>query len=123
DNSVETRREVAIRCLMLYLREKEEELLKEEDGDGNSTDELMKIVTTRGGSDPACAKIVLEGTEVLTYVDIPRVCALLMGLIYALNLSYPKQLKNTFEVFQKIFLELDDLKASPKVMSLKNKLY
>ncbi|MEQ2263425.1 hypothetical protein XENORESO_007589 [Xenotaenia resolanae] len=108
---------------MLYLREKEEELLKEEDGDGNSTDELMNIVTTRGGSDSARAKIVLEGTEVLTDVDILKACALLMGLINALNLSYPKQLKNTFEVFQKIFLELDDLKASPKVMSLKNKLY
>jgi len=82
----------------------------------------MKIVTTRGGSDPAHAKIVLEGTEVLTDVDIPRTCALRMGLIYALNLSYPKELKNTFEVFQKILLKLDDLRASPKVMSLKNKL-
>jgi len=30
DNSVETRREVAIRGLMVYLREKEEELFKEE---------------------------------------------------------------------------------------------
>ncbi|KAI3377763.1 hypothetical protein L3Q82_008906 [Scortum barcoo] len=124
DNSVETRREVAIRGLMVYLKEKEEELFKEEDGDWDNTDKLMKIVTTRGGitSDPARAKIILEGTEVLTDVDIPRACALLMGLIYAINLSYPKALKNTFEVFQKIFLELDDLKASPKVMLLKNKL-
>lgn len=93
-----------------------------QDGDGDITGELMKIVTTRGGIPAARAKIVLEGTEVLTDVDFPRACALLMGLIYALNLSYPKELKNTFEVFQKIFLELDDLKASPKVMLLKNKL-
>ncbi|MED6282579.1 hypothetical protein CHARACLAT_033626 [Characodon lateralis] len=78
---------------MLFLREKEEELLKEDYGEGNSMDELMKIVTMGGGSDPARAKIVLEGTEVLTDVDIPRACALLMGLIYALNLSYPKQLQ------------------------------
>ncbi|XP_076581935.1 methyltransferase-like protein 27 [Chaetodon auriga] len=89
----------------------------EVDGDGDGTDELMKIVTMRVGitSDPACAKIVLEGTEVLTEVDIPRACALLRRLIYALNLSYPQQLKNTFKVFLKIFLELDDLKTSPKV--------
>ncbi|XP_051246909.1 uncharacterized protein LOC127358062 isoform X2 [Dicentrarchus labrax] len=84
-----------------------------QDDDGDITGELMKI-TTRCGIPAARAKIVLEGTEVLTDVDIPRACALIMGLIYALNLSYPKELKNTFEVFQKIFLELDVLKASPK---------
>lgn len=97
-------------------------ILTYQDGDEDTTGELMKIVTTGGGIPAARAKIVLEGTEVLTDVGIPRACALLMGLIYALNLSYPKQLKNTFEVYQKIFLELDDLKASPKVMLLKNKL-
>ncbi|XP_071395666.1 uncharacterized protein [Centroberyx affinis] len=116
DNSVEARREVAIRGLMVYLREKEEELFKEEDGDGDITGEVMKIVPT-GGIPATHAKIVLEGTEVLMDdMDIPRACALLMGLIYALNLSYPKELKSTFEVFQKIFLELDDLKASPKII-------
>ncbi|XP_039901922.1 uncharacterized protein LOC120742591 [Simochromis diagramma] len=123
DDSVERRREVAIRGLVVYLREKEEDLFKEQDGGGDITNEVMKIVT-RGAttSDPASARIILEGTEVLADLDVPRACALLMGLIYALNLSYPKELKNTFEVFQKIFLELDDLKASPKVMSLKSKL-
>nr|XP_023646334.1 uncharacterized protein LOC111832844 isoform X2 [Paramormyrops kingsleyae] len=123
DDSVERRREVAIRGLVVYLREKEEDLFKEQDGGGDITNEVMKIVT-RGAitSDPASARIILEGTEVLADLDVPRACALLMGLIYALNLSYPKELKNTFEVFQKIFLELDDLKSSPKVMSLKSKL-
>ncbi len=84
----------------------------------------MKIIITRGStiSEPASARIVIEGTEVQQDLDVPRACALLMGLIYALNLSYPKELKNTFEAFQKIFLELDDMKACPKVMSLKNKL-
>lgn len=91
---------------------------------GDSTNEVMKIVVSRGATtaEPATARIMIEGTEVLEDMNVPRACAMLMGLIYALNLSYPKQLKNTFEVFQKVFLELDGLKASPKVMSLKSKL-
>ena len=85
----------------------------------------MKIVVNRGAitSDPVGTRIMIEGTEVLGDLDLPRVpCALLMGLIYALNHSYPKELKNTFEVLQKIFFELNGLKASLKVMSVKNKL-
>lgn len=82
----------------------------------------MKIVVSRGASEPANATVVIEGAEVLDGLSVPRACALLMGLMYALNLSYPKELKSTFEAFQKIFLELDALRASPKVMSLKSKL-
>jgi len=80
----------------------------------------MKIIVTRGATapDPARARIVIDGTEVLQNLDLPRTCALLIGLIYAVNLSYPKLLKSTFEVFQKMFLELDGLKTSPRVMSL-----
>ncbi|KAF3856112.1 hypothetical protein F7725_016835 [Dissostichus mawsoni] len=62
----------------------------------------------------ARATVVVEGTKAVEGKDIPRCCALLMGIIYALNLSYRKELKYTFEVFQKLFLELDGLKASAK---------
>ena len=41
-------------------------------------------------SDPTSARIFIEGTEVLQGQDVPRACALLMGLMYGLNLSYPK---------------------------------
>lgn len=124
DDSVERRREAAIRGLVVYLGEKEECLFNEQMDGGDVANEVIKIAVTRGAtmSDRASATIVIEGTEVLEDLDLPRACALLMGLIYALNLSYPKELKNTFEVFQKILLELDGLKASPKIMSLKSKL-
>ena len=69
------------------------------------------------------ATVVVEGTKVVEGKDIPRCCALLMGIIYALNLSYRKELKYTCEVFQKLFLELDGLKASAKVMSLKYSIF
>lgn len=67
--------------------------------------------------------IVIEGTKVLTGLgNFPGACALLMGLTYAVNLAYPKELRYTFETFQKLFLEMDCSKFSPKVNSLKNKL-
>ena len=54
--------------------------------------------------------------------SVTNACLLLMGVIYAVNLSYPLKLKYTFEVFQKLFLELDVITMSPKVQFLHNKL-
>ncbi|KAF7221470.1 putative LOC107373370-like protein, partial [Nothobranchius furzeri] len=65
------------------------------------------------------AMIIVEGSKILEGIDVARSCALLMGVIYTLNLTYPKQLKFSFEVFQKLCLELDGQKASSKVTNLK----
>lgn len=85
---------------------------------------MIKILVTKGGiaSDPASVTIMIEGTEVVQGLDVPRACALLMGLIYALNLSEPREQKYTCEVFQKLYLKIDDQKSSPKVTSLTQKL-
>ncbi|GAA6221199.1 uncharacterized protein LOC102079676 [Lates japonicus] len=129
--TIEVRREVAIRCLVVYLGEKEDYLFKEfadtKEFEAGLDRQVMKIAIVGDQSSPRAdhkmATIVIEGTKILEGEDIPRCCALLMGIIYALNLSYPKELKCTFEVFQKLFLELDGLKTSAKVTSLKNSIF
>lgn len=46
----------------------------------------------------------------------------MFGLIYALDLSYPKEMANTIEFIQKVLLGLDDGKLKPRVLALKNGL-
>ncbi|CAL8271743.1 unnamed protein product [Lota lota] len=67
--------------------------------------------------------VLIEGVEVLRELgNIGDACALLFGLIYCLNLSYPADLKCTFEVMQKILMNLDGQRLSSKAQFLKNKL-
>lgn len=68
--------------------------------------------------------VVLEGQKVLQdLTSVPYAAAMLLGLIYGLNLSYPSELRYTFEVLQKIILELDGNKLSNKIQTLKTKLF
>ncbi|ROI73795.1 hypothetical protein DPX16_22906 [Anabarilius grahami] len=123
-HTIEKRRDVVIRSLIEYLGEVEENLFKD-CNDGNQEDfveEVMVILVHANGDGEPGISIVLEGTKVLTKCEnTGKACALLMGLIYSLNLQYPSTLKYTFEVFQKR-MDLDGLKLSPKVRSLKNML-
>ncbi len=58
--------------------------------------------------DPQDIGVLIEGVEVLSDLSsIAQARALLFGLIYCLNLSYPPELKLTFKVLQKIFLNLN----------------
>ncbi|KAL6465686.1 hypothetical protein MHYP_G00258190 [Metynnis hypsauchen] len=117
--SIEKRREVIIRSLMEYVGEH---------GLFTECFQTMNIFIVKkdGASeddDYEDIGIVLEGQEVLArFRNVSQACVALLGFIYALNLQYPKPLRYTFEVFQKLFLELDSLKLSPKVLSLKNQL-
>ncbi|XP_051785524.1 uncharacterized protein LOC127528764 isoform X2 [Erpetoichthys calabaricus] len=84
--------------------------------------QVMKIAVCKK-DDQEDFSIVLEGVQVMTGLgNLTRVCAILLGFTHALNLTYPKQLRNMFEAFQKLFLELDVCRFSPKLQSLKNKL-
>ncbi|XP_076732440.1 uncharacterized protein LOC143413388 [Maylandia zebra] len=132
---VDGRRDIIIRCLVEYLGESGEELIKDHQEDVSQealkedcSNHMMKIIVihpnvAQENKDPVNVSVIIEGTEILEDCgSVTNACLLLMGVIYAVNLSYPLKLKYTFEVFQKLFLELDILKMSPKVQSLHKKL-
>uniref|UniRef100_A0A3B3SAE6 Uncharacterized protein n=1 Tax=Paramormyrops kingsleyae TaxID=1676925 RepID=A0A3B3SAE6_9TELE len=67
--------------------------------------------------------IVLEGQKVLQGLDnFALAVAMLFGLMYALNLNYPPEMKYTFEVLQKIVMELEGCSLSMKAQVLRNRL-
>nr|CAM56555.1 novel protein [Danio rerio] len=66
--------------------------------------------------------VVLE--EVVVLEDIPdtsSAVAYLFGLLYALNFSYPNELRYTFDTIQNVFMELGT-GCTQRVLSLKNKM-
>ncbi|KAL0148628.1 hypothetical protein M9458_056068, partial [Cirrhinus mrigala] len=53
---------------------------------------------------PASFKII-EGEVVMESIkDLPKAMCLLFGLTYALHLSYPKPMKNTFQFIQQVLV-------------------
>ena len=66
--------------------------------------------------------VILEETIVLEEVpDLPSALAYLFGLLYALNITYEKTLKYTFDTFQHLFMEIGS-DCTQCVRSLQNKL-
>ncbi|XP_063062298.1 uncharacterized protein LOC134455202 [Engraulis encrasicolus] len=68
--------------------------------------------------------VILEETVVLDDInDLPSAVGYLFGLLYACNMEYPKGLNYTFEVIQKVFLELDAQNCSARAISLRRKIF
>ncbi|KAL6463315.1 hypothetical protein MHYP_G00277060 [Metynnis hypsauchen] len=83
------------------------------------TEHILKILVIHGadGEDPVDVSILLDGAEILPgCCNTAKACVLLLGPIYALNLASSPTLRYTFEVLQKLFLELDVIKLPPKIL-------
>ncbi|KAJ8347515.1 hypothetical protein SKAU_G00261040 [Synaphobranchus kaupii] len=133
EDTIHTRRACVLKSLCIYLNEDHEKLVKEYLDTDTEAQKSMEqtvmgvYVIQKEGSepedDPEDIGVLIEGVEVLSGLgNIAMACALLFGLIYCLNLSYPPELKCSFEVLQKILLNLDGQRLSSKAQFLKNKL-
>uniref|UniRef100_A0A3Q3MGW0 Uncharacterized protein n=1 Tax=Mastacembelus armatus TaxID=205130 RepID=A0A3Q3MGW0_9TELE len=67
--------------------------------------------------------IFTEGVTVLENIgSAARACAMMLGVIYALNLAYPKELRYYYKFIQRALMQMDGDRLPPKVLGLKNKL-
>uniref|UniRef100_A0A8C2WFK8 Uncharacterized protein n=1 Tax=Cyclopterus lumpus TaxID=8103 RepID=A0A8C2WFK8_CYCLU len=67
--------------------------------------------------------VVVEETIVLHDLkDVPCAFAMLMGIVYSLNLEYPQGMKYTFEFLQRVLMKIQPDQASAKVNGLRNKV-
>uniref|UniRef100_A0A3B3CY52 Uncharacterized protein n=1 Tax=Oryzias melastigma TaxID=30732 RepID=A0A3B3CY52_ORYME len=131
-DNIQVKRECILKALCVYLNEDPEKLVKEyldtEDSKIASAETVIGIsVILHEGAEPGenveNVSIILEGIEVMSELDnVPFAVAMLLGIIYTMNLNYPQELKYFFEFLQKIFLELDGIKLSHKVQVLKTLL-
>ncbi|KAK1903279.1 Toll-like receptor 9 [Dissostichus eleginoides] len=129
-DDIDAGRDLLIKGLCLYLNEDPGDLVQEFiDVDetifeGAIEKTAMGIFTLKNTASEDDVRIVLEGVTVIQDLEtVAFASAMLLGLIYSLNLSYPKKLSCTFEVLQKIIMELDGGVLSYKAQSLKTKLH
>ncbi|XP_063043739.1 uncharacterized protein LOC134438082 [Engraulis encrasicolus] len=111
------RKDAALRGLPLFLREDPKELFKEcleTDADDVALQGVaMGILYVREDCGPGTSArvqniaVILEERVVLQDIpDTPTALAYLFGFLYALNISYPKALKYTFDTLQNVFMEV-----------------
>ncbi|XP_047233654.1 uncharacterized protein LOC124875491 [Girardinichthys multiradiatus] len=129
---VDTGRVCVIKRVSIYMGEDSDHLIREYVGmDEAAINEAIEdttvgtyLIKEEASAHAQEVGVVLEGIRVMTNLDnIAFAVVMLFGLIYVLNLAYSADLCYTFEVFQKIFMELDGGKLSNKALALKNRLF
>ncbi|CAI5642295.1 unnamed protein product [Oreochromis niloticus] len=130
-DDIVARRESLIKGLCVYLNENPD-ILVQEYMDMTEATALSAIEkTTVGiyvsrdtpGNYSFDVGIIIEGVVVLNDLDnVAIAVAMLFGLLYSVNMSYPSQLRYTFEVIQKVVMGLDATELSRKAQNFKTKL-
>ncbi|KAK1891074.1 putative tyrosine-protein kinase Wsck [Dissostichus eleginoides] len=132
---VHVRRAAVLRALPAYLHEDDSTFLRlwhvEQSDDPDIEDIAVGLLMISARSTdttlfcPERIAVVIEGNRVIELPTLADAFILLFALTFALHLSYPKDLANTFDFTQKVLMGLDEgnLKnLKPRVLSLKNEL-
>lgn len=85
----------------------------------------INVVNKEGGEIGAHDDIgiYVEGVIILDNTgSVAQACAMMLGVIYVLNMAYSKELNYSYEFIQKVLLQMDGERLSRKVLGLKNKL-
>ncbi|KAK2815046.1 hypothetical protein Q7C36_023312 [Tachysurus vachellii] len=113
------------KALCIYLGEDDGHLIREyKDIEGDDIQrDLQKstmgvyVINKEGGEIGAHDDIGIhvEGEIILDNIgSVAQACAMMLGVIYVLNMAYPKELKYFYEFIQKVLLKMDGERLSPK---------
>ncbi|KAK9523443.1 hypothetical protein VZT92_018385 [Zoarces viviparus] len=130
-HDIHTKRTTVLHALPVYLQEDVSGFFRtctdesEPELDGVAVG-LLTVISDHDASPvhyhPVRISVVIESDAMFSLPRRGDAYLVIFGLIYALHLSYPKPLNNTFEFTQKILLGLESGKLSPKLQTLKNNL-
>ncbi|KAM8766835.1 uncharacterized protein AB9X84_005935 [Acanthopagrus schlegelii] len=135
DDTNERRRAAALLGLPLYITgEDPSNVIRMCDSHADSPDEAMKgmqlgILVGYEGERRAIPNeifnvaVVVEETIVVHNIkDVAHGFAMLMGVIYSVNLEYPYAMKYSFEFLQRVVMRIKPDKASARVHGLRNRI-
>ncbi|XP_039528737.1 uncharacterized protein LOC120479933 isoform X1 [Pimephales promelas] len=135
DDTNERRRTAALLGLPHYLREEPSDIIRMCDAHGETLAEAMEgmqlglLIGYEGDNQDAFpheifnVAVVVEETVVLhNFKDVPSSFAMLLGIIYCVNLEYPQAMKYSFEFLQRVVMKIKPDQASARVHGIRNKL-
>ncbi|KAA0714541.1 hypothetical protein E1301_Tti023441 [Triplophysa tibetana] len=135
DDTNERRRIAALLGLPHYLREEPSDIIRMCDAHGETLAAAMEgmqlglLIGYEGDNQDAFPRevfnvaVVVEETVVLhNFKDVPSSFAMLLGIIYCVNLEYPRAMKYSFEFLQRVVMKIKPDQASARVHGIRNKL-
>ncbi|KAL0993602.1 hypothetical protein UPYG_G00110380 [Umbra pygmaea] len=131
-HDIHTKRSTVLQALPLYLREDVSGFFRicTDESDEPELDNVevgpLTVIsdhdTTPVHYHPVRISVIIESNALVSFPRLGDAFLVIFGLIYALHLSYPKALTNTFDFTQKILLGLESGKLSTRLQTLKNDL-
>ncbi|XP_056603518.1 uncharacterized protein LOC130420335 [Triplophysa dalaica] len=135
DDTNNRRRIAALLGLPHYLREEPSDIIRMCDAHGETLAAAMEgmqlglLIGHEGDNQDAFPRevfnvaVVVEETVVLhNFKDVPSSFAMLLGIIYCVNLEYPRAMKYSFEFLQRVVMKIKPDQASARVHGIRNKL-